>query len=297
MIGPRLFIATALTFGLPACSSDSGDDDGGDGPDDGYELLIDHDWSIPPGEHYYCIRQTLEEDLYIGGFEAIAPMGTHHTLISAGNPVSPDGVFDCSAGEHNFTAMIYESSTGTDRFELPDGLAAKVPAGAQINLNLHVINAGDGDLSGTSGVRYLPRAEAEVTSLATIVHMGPVTLELPEGETTTVVGQCTLPANVTAFGVMPHMHALATHQKVTVKNPSGDVVLFDDDFSFDATKHLFDVEPMVEINQGTIVEVACTYNNTTGAPVYWGNDSYSAEMCSGAVYLFPAEGVQTICAN
>ena len=309
MSSRRPLVAIALALSLAACAadegggSDGGGDDEGEGDDgggllEGYELLTETSWDLKPGDDlYYCVRKTIEEDMYIGAFSAMAPEGVHHILISAGNPIGPDGVVQCGSGDHNFTQMIFESSSGSDPFVLPEGLAAKVPAGSQINMNLHVLNPTDADISGTAGVQILPHEPVGPESLATIVHMGPIVLELPPHETTTVTGQCTLPSNVTAFGVLPHMHGLAIHQKVVAHSTvAGDIVLNDRDYSFDSTKKLFMVDPMVEIAQNDVVNVSCTYNNTTDNTVYWGQDSYTAEMCSGGVYVFPAGDLASVCA-
>ena len=49
-------------------------------------------------------------------------------------------------------AVLYASGVGTDALELPDGVAVKIPAGKQILLNLHLFNASDTPLEGTSGI-------------------------------------------------------------------------------------------------------------------------------------------------
>src|SRR6478672_36469 len=53
--------------------------------DDGYGQLITGDWTLPPGkEGYFCSRKTVDEDFFVNGFDAIAPLGTHHTLLTMG---------------------------------------------------------------------------------------------------------------------------------------------------------------------------------------------------------------------
>ena len=58
-----------------------------------WQTLLTGDWTMPPGtEGYVCARKTTTEDLYVAGFEAIIPPGTHHTLLTMGPPDAPDGV-------------------------------------------------------------------------------------------------------------------------------------------------------------------------------------------------------------
>ena len=255
------------------------------------------DWEVPAGEQaYYCIRKTVEEDMYIGAFEALAPLGTHHTVLSVGPTTGPDGVRSCGSYDHNFNALIFESSSGADRFELPDGLATFVEAGQQLNINIHILNTSDRTLTGTTGSKVKLRDPAEVEEIATAVYMGKLTLDIPPGESTHV-GTCQVSADMTIFGVLPHMHSFATHMKVVAKSSiEGDVVVHDQPFLFDSTKDYHPFDP-VQLKAGDTVEVHCSYMNPTSEPLHWGQDSYSAEMCFAAMYLFPAAGQSSACAQ
>ena len=49
------------------------------------------DWTLDPGtEGYVCVRTTLQEDILVSAFSAIIPKGTHHTLLTVGDPTKPD---------------------------------------------------------------------------------------------------------------------------------------------------------------------------------------------------------------
>ena len=73
-----------------ASNGSNGSNGSGDGSD-GWRTLITGEWAMPPGaEGYVCARQTIDEDLYVNGFDAIKPLGTHHTLLTMGAPNAPD---------------------------------------------------------------------------------------------------------------------------------------------------------------------------------------------------------------
>lgn len=293
----RVIAAAAPLLLAVACGSDISEGSPDATVDDGFETLVEMDWEVPAGSQaYYCVRKTLEEDLHVGAFEALAPPGTHHTVLSVGPPTGPDGTRSCGSYDHNFNALIFESSSGTDRFELPDGLATRIPAGQQVNFNLHILNATDETLSGTSGARIARRDAAEVEELATAVYMGKLTLDIPPGESTHV-GHCDVSEDITLFGVLPHMHSFGRHMKVVAKSSIvGDTVVHDQSFLFDTTKAYVPFDP-VPMAKGDRVEVHCSYENTTGETLRWGQDSYTAEMCFAAVYLFPADGQSSACAQ
>ena len=64
-----------------------------------WQTLITGVVAAPGTESYTCARNTMTEDLYVNGFEAINPQGTHHTLLTMGDADKPDGVIDCSVQE------------------------------------------------------------------------------------------------------------------------------------------------------------------------------------------------------
>jgi hypothetical protein len=291
----RSWILGAACSLLVACTAGEGNDDLVMGPD-GFETLIDVDWKTEPGQEYYCVRKTLTEDIYVGAFEALAPLGTHHTVVTIGEPSGPDGYRLCSSFEHNFEQFAFESSSNVDRFDLPEGFATYLPAGKQLAFNVHILNATDDMLSGTTAARILRRDPGEVAQTATAVYMGSTSLDVPVGESTQS-GACQVGRDVEIFGVLPHMHSHGTHMKVVAKSSIvGDVVVHDEDFIFDSTKRYYPFEP-VPMAQGDTVEVYCSYNNTTEAPLTWGPDSYTAEMCFAAVYVTPAENMSALCAS
>src|SRR5687768_4153050 len=58
-----------------------------------WKTLLTGDWTMPSGtEGYLCVRKTIDEDLFITVLDAINPKGTHHTLLTMGEPNGADGI-------------------------------------------------------------------------------------------------------------------------------------------------------------------------------------------------------------
>lgn len=113
-----------------------------------WQPLVEGGWKLEPGsEGYFCARKTVEEELYVKSFRAIAPLGTHHTVLTVGEPSGPDGLTECSTLQ-NHDSMLYGSGVGAEPFAFADGVAVRIPKGTQLLLNLHVFNALDRPLSG-----------------------------------------------------------------------------------------------------------------------------------------------------
>jgi hypothetical protein len=304
---PALFV---LLFAVSACGSGSNGGGGGGGADagigadgqpgspdggmdpDGFVDLITGTWTLQPGtERYWCARKTITEDLYITGFRAAAPPGTHHTVLSVGPPQGADGEGSCTAFA-NRDVMLYASGVGTDDWFFPEGVAVKIEAGQQILLNLHLFNASDFAMDGVSGTRVKLVSEAEVSELAEMVFAGPLNIVLqPTGQPATVKGSCTFSETATVLNVWPHMHQLGRHMLVE----HGEAVLHDDDYDF-AEQRNHPLAPPVVVGAGQRLDVTCTFVNDTGKVVTWG-DSSEEEMCFAGFYRVPAASAGIYCSS
>jgi hypothetical protein len=290
--------AATLALATAACGVDQmpGDDDGNPlPPADGYTRLIEGSWSLPTSteassEKYVCVRLTAKTDTYIQSIRPIAPVGTHHTVLMLGAPDGPDGTTDCSSAL--MKPAIYASGVGTQPLDLPAGVAVHVRPGQQLLLNLHLFNATDTAISGTSGIEILPVEPAAVQHEAGVVLIGKAAgLTVPPNKSTQT-GRCTTPANVTVFALAPHMHMLGSHMKVSYANADGSGArpLMDQDYSFDEQRFASLAQPLVS-GAGGKITVECSYMNPTGQTVYFGESS-TQEMCYALTFVYPAPTVE-----
>lgn len=265
--------------------------------DEGYETLLQKSWTLESGkETWWCIRQTVTEDIYIDSIEALAPPGTHHTVLSAGfTPLADDGVSECNSYQHNFEKLLFESSSSLDRLVMPPGVATKVSAGMQLNLNIHIYDSTDGDLSGLSGVKIRRVDPANVDQFAIEQRFGKLSLDVPPGEST-VSQDCPMDADGTFFAVLPHMHSHGTHMKLVAQSSVlGETVVMDEPYDYDATKAYYELAPEIPVKKGDMVTIYCSYSNETPWTLHWGPDGYFHEMCFAGVYMYPADGHNAFC--
>ncbi len=284
-----------MALAATACGGSEGSDGGGSAGSGGsagmagtpgeWMTLVEGDWKLQGGtETYQCVRKTLTEDLLLDAFAPVDPLGTHHTVLSAGPPSREDGISPCGPGT-NAGRSLFGAGVGTNMLELPSGVAVRVPAGEQLVLNLHLYNVSTDELAGTSGVRVRTVRPEAVENEAQVVLMGPVAIALPPNEERTIEGACTQADDVTVFAVQPHMHQIGTHMKVVAESSiAGDVVLHDAPYDFDAQEVKL-VDP-VALAKGDAIRVACTWMNPTTDLVTFG-DSTDQEMCFAVVYRYP----------
>jgi Copper type II ascorbate-dependent monooxygenase, C-terminal domain len=264
---------------------DDGDDDGGDDstPDGGgdvdagagYVPLITASWSLAPGdEGYVCATRTLTEDVYAGSLRPISPNGTHHTTIELSDPAGPDNPsFPCGPEFGKFFA----SGVATQDLDLPDGVALLAPAGQQLRVSLHLFNATDDTLTGTSGLAVRPVDPSEVDHTASVDYHGPMSFSIPaNNEPHPETHQATL-GQSTLVGIFPHMHQLGTHFRAVLQRAGQDpIVLWDEDYQFESQEFA----PLAEIavGAGDVLETTCTWTNDREGDVGWGPSS-NDEMC------------------
>ena len=254
------------------------------------QTLITSDWSLQPGtEMYQCARVTLDHDVYVTHIEAIAPPGTHHSIVSMDTaPTKPDNAgYTCTDPFEFAPTMIYGNGIGTAPFDYPDGVGLKLLAGTQLHINLHLFNTTDSVVTGTSGFKVNSVTAADVVDVSRVELLGPNSFTLPTGPSTQPFS-CRAKSDISLFAVAPHMHKLGTHEKIMV-TPAGQnaMTLYDADYSFDAQVQPL-LAPAVLVHTGDTVSFVCSYNNTTGAPVTFGSSSNN-EMCIGGFWLYPAD--------
>ena len=300
-----------FTVSVVGCGG-GGEGDGGDGvnppidapggtdaapPPEGYTRLIGRGWTLPAGarDTYKCVRVTVPTDTYVTSIQAQAPVGTHHTVLSIATTSStrgPDGEYDCSVGTLGLK-MLYASGVGTSPLDFPPDVGIKIAAGEQLHLNLHLYNASDAPISGDTAI-FVKQQATPPPMLAENVFAGKFLFSIdgqaePRDMPQNVVGGCTVQQPYTLFAVWPHMHQLATHSKVElIRTGQEPMVLHDGAFSF-SEQHYYRKDPMVEVLTGDQIRVTCTYVNTTGRDVTFG-DSSDTEMCFAGLYRYPARG-------
>jgi hypothetical protein len=275
-------LSLTLTFWLTGCGQGSAY------PAGEWFTLIDREWELAPySETYRCVRVTVEEDLYIQGFRDISPVGTHHTVLTAGRTRHPDGDFDCNPVT-NAHEMLFASGIGGDVLELPEGVALKVEAGNQLLLNLHLYNVSGEPISGRTGIEVFRIAPEDVVHEAEFVFAGTVNISIPPQQEYEAAGACTFGSDATVLVVWPHMHQLGRHMRVVHE----DEVLFDGPYEFDEQVFHF-IEPRT-VSAGERVEVYCTWQNDTDERVFFG-DSSDQEMCFAGLYRYPAQRTGVFC--
>ena len=291
-------IVCAAACSLPACGNVSGAVPDAATADARLVLtpLITRSWTVNFGvfDEYACTSFVTDSDIYVHSFHFEEALGIHHVILSiTDQPNIPIGDYDCSGANYD-SKVLYADDGSTPDFALPNGVAMKIPAGSHINLLLHLFNATDSDISGTSGVLIGTMDEADITAQAEQIFVGTRSIAIPaDGTPYTAQGGCTATYDYIVFGMWPIMHAAGIHQKVTVlaAGQTTPNILFNLPYVFSAQSFeiLTKTSNLIKISIGDQISTTCTYTNTTGAPIGYG-ESDTGEVCYTGLYRYPADG-------
>ena len=293
MLKHHAALLLVTTIVISACGG--GDDDGGPGagPDAAaeasWQAIIAGEWSLEPGqEDWYCASRTLDEDLYVGAFRPIDPIGTHHTVMTFGQPSGPDQQAAPCDPDSMQPNAIYASGVNTNEMELPSGVGFKIAAGEQVHLNLHVFNTTDEVLSGASGVEIRPLPAEELEHEAELFLPGPLGFEIPRDQEYSYSSECEILEDQHIFALFPHMHQLGRRFKTEITVGGETTALWDEDYRFE--EQVFTVFEPIALAPGDRITTTCTWSRTAEddlPDVVRLGDSSKEEMCFSIMMRYP----------
>jgi hypothetical protein len=170
---------------------------------------------------------------------------------------------------------------------LPDGLGMPLRKGSDLVLQLHYHPDGkDEKDQSTVGIYFTKGKAKRLVSGVPLVNRR---IDIPPGESRhRVTAGFSLPVDVEAVGITPHMHLLGREMKVTAVKPGGEKVplvwIKDWDFNWQGQ---YRYAKLIPLPKGTRLELEAYYDNSTDNPknpndppqrVRWGEQT-TDEMC------------------
>jgi Copper type II ascorbate-dependent monooxygenase, C-terminal domain len=269
-------------------------------------LEIPESYSVPAtgGDIYRCfvLPTSLPKDVYVSAIEYRPDNRrvVHHMLgwIDVTGAARKKDVADAGPGyscfsgpEVNYHGDFGGWSVGRDPARLPDGVGYSLPKGSDVILQVHYHPDGKPETDRSRIGLHFARTPIKQT-----VHrpfaFNAAFLLLPGMTNIEVKASWTVPVDLVALAVTPHMHKIGRDMAMMVTYPDGrtdDLIKIADwDFGWQNT---YFFEKPLDLPRGSVLKVVAHYDNSSKNPhnpnkpprlVMWG-PATTDEMCIGFI--------------
>ncbi len=182
-------------------------------------------------------------------------------------------------------------SVGRDPARLPEGVGYSLPRGADVILQIHYHPDGKPEADRSQIGLHFARSPVKRTVHRPFAFNAGLLL-LPGKSNIEVKASWTVPVDLVALAVTPHMHKIGRDMAISVTYPDGrtDPLIKIADWDFGWQNSYFFERP-VDLPQGSVIKVLSHYDNSASNPhnpnkpprlVTWG-PATTDEMCIGFV--------------
>lgn len=286
--GAALFLALAVA----GCADGLGPAEGTEDADPNWFTLETGEYTVPAGaERYLCWSQTLTEPLYADRFEYDSVGTVHHFFMQKALAPEPEGFSECDVLFKPTWLPLFGAATRDAELQLPEGAAMLIPAGTQIVVQLHLLNATPEPVTERAAIRVRRSESGAAATPVGWYAFGTSRIRLPAGEATDVRSLCRVERGATVFAGGPHMHYLGTRSLLEIGSEVGALspAHVRDPYDFDDQT----IDPLaLELEAGDLVQLTCSFDNHHDHEVVFGESSRD-EMCYFVMFATGFEGIRT----
>jgi hypothetical protein len=251
--------------------------------------LVSVPYTLQPGEEkYFCYtaRMPMDREVSITKLTPTYGPGTHHLLVAQTLATEPEGFSECNVLIRNTWVPLYGGGVDSGVLQLPENTGFKLlEKGQQILMQLHLQNATDQTITGTTKMRmdYVDTTPELVT--ASIFGMDNRKISVPPHSTGVMTSMsCPADKDLNVFAVMGHMHKHGQHMDLSRGATPGADMIYEEEWRFEQQP----ITPMTfHVAKGEQLNLRCTHKNEGDQPVIYGESS-DTEMCSFVLYTTPA---------
>ncbi len=265
-------------------------------PANGYQIVLPIVRGIQPGtDNEYCTWTDLipDHDVNVRAVQAYQTITGHHVIMYTTSKTQPPGTTRVCTDD-DMATFRFGVGSGAEgmggKNEAPGNLVFPVPAGSQVVLNHHYINATPSVQDAQSAMniwladpnmQYVPSASMAVLDTSLRIPPGPATLDI----------SCTAPRDFAVWLAVPHMHGYGTRQIIQHVSAAGTETMFDVDpwdpgFMFHPPELQKDPAAPLMIKANDQIRVHCEWNNTGSTDLTFG-----LEMCVAFMQTVDAQNL------
>ncbi len=250
--------------------------------------------SAGPNDLYWCFvldpQLAAASDLVAMNIVPGQKSEVHHVIVfrepggqgSAGQPASG---YECNGAPGE---MLTGWVPGSGPLQLPAGVGMTISPGDKLLMQVHYHQ--DPSVAATPDATAVDLYFSPTTTAehAYVVWAGTPLFTIPANtQGYAVSSTCTVNGSWKLLGVAPHMHQHATKFASSIQAASGNACLMNIprwDFGWQGGYFL---QQPIELAVGDKISTTCTYDNTTGSQIKFG-EATTDEMCFGFLYVVAA---------
>jgi hypothetical protein len=252
---------------------------------DGFQLKTDAFTIYPNTEREVFINRITPNTsaVYVNKYTMRGRANSHHFVLYGFQNTtlapSPDVLRDLynTDGSVNATTFIQMQNHiflggGTDvnaSYTFPTGVALKIPANTQLDLNAHYFNKTTSAFPGENFINLYTTPAANVVKEAKTINFANYNFSIPPNTVKTITTNFAFASPVTVFMLTSHFHKLGQRFVIKINGGTrnGEVVYDNTDWQHPL---VINYTAPIQLNAGEGLTSAVTYNNTTGKTVNFG---------------------------
>jgi hypothetical protein len=243
-------------------------------------------------EVFYYQPLNTAADLFVNRIEVAMRPGSHHFLAYIFPDYTPDdvipqpevlrdlrdetGSYVDENGEDLFDwrAMQYHQPIAVSQlrrldYQLPAGVAIRVPAGAGIDLNAHYANYGDQAIEGEAYLNLHLIEPAQVQHEVEIFALSNFDIDLPPGQMITLEKEFRFKKKRHILQLVSHAHDRMVEFRAAVLGGPRDGELVYTSLDWEHAP-LIELDPPLVLEEGQGFKITATYDNQTGRRLNFG---------------------------
>jgi len=260
---------------------------GGASGNDWQELTLTSDsFTVNAGDEIYReqnFANPIGHDVDIIESESFMTPGSHHMFAFHGGQFNANGALETSSGVE-FAGYIHTAQTPQQLTSYPAGIGRFLAGGDGIRLQVHYINTGTQSLQASVSLRIRYVDPSKVQYHAAEVFLDNIGINVPPGQSTATLSY-PMPYDVKLLGAASHMHSRA----IKFDSKTGDGREIYTTTQWDEPQAT-SFSPAMDVPAGQTISWSCTWNNTTGTTLSFGESAAKNEMCIFTGVYYPAPG-------
>ena len=229
-------------------------------------------------------------------FRAYQSVPGHHVMLTAVRRSQDPNTHECTEDDmvNILTFVAGGGAEGTTHFQgVPAGLGFRIPAGTQLMLQSHWINATTQPHDGQAVIYLQAQPTSDAITPTDQFLADTEEFMIPAGQTMQATTTCPFQEDVSFWLVGGHMHEWGKHIRIELLDANAAAhTIYEQDwqpaYMTDPPDNFYTKDQPFVIKAGQSVRVTCQWDNTMGAA----DLRFPTEMCYFVGYYFPGHGMR-----